>query len=198
MNIKDILKSSIKITKTSGIYLIYSIFNDKGYIGQSCNIQRRKIDHLSKLRRNVHSNTYLQNSFNKYGENNLIFLTIEVCMIERLNEREEYWINSFNKDDLFNIINGGTVSDKDIARLRISKSHKGKVGNQRKLSEEKVNELRQKHIDGERIKKLSIDYKIPGSTVTRIVQGKKYINGNNIDKKLVNSCKLIADKRKHK
>lgn len=52
----------------TGIYAIRRIGTDKRYIGQSVNIERRKIAHLSDLRRNRHSSDHLQKSYNKFGE----------------------------------------------------------------------------------------------------------------------------------
>ena len=53
---------------TCGIYKIYCDSNNRTYIGSSNNIERRFKEHLGDLRNNRHSNQYLQNSYNKYGE----------------------------------------------------------------------------------------------------------------------------------
>lgn len=52
----------------SGVYKISNKINGKVYIGSSCNLKRRKYSHFSKLRKGLHNNRYLQNSWNKYGE----------------------------------------------------------------------------------------------------------------------------------
>ena len=62
------------IGKVSGIYKIINKINGKYYIGSSKNIQRRWNEHKSELNRGIHQNSYLQNSWNKYGENNFHFV----------------------------------------------------------------------------------------------------------------------------
>ena len=51
-----------------GIYQIKNLKNDKIYIGSSKAIYKRWHDHKSKLLKNKHENPYLQNAWNKYGE----------------------------------------------------------------------------------------------------------------------------------
>jgi len=62
------------------------------YIGSANSFNDRKLAHLSSLRRKVHKNTYLQNLYNKYGENSLLFSVIEEC--ENIREREQHYIDT--------------------------------------------------------------------------------------------------------
>lgn len=83
--------------KKSGIYKIQSIAEpEKFYIGSSVNIQSRKRQHFSMLKLNKHDATYLQNYYNKYGKESLIFHIIEECCQERLIQREQYYIDILN------------------------------------------------------------------------------------------------------
>ena len=50
-----------------GIYKISNIINNKVYIGQSIDIQRRFSEHMRELNNNCHYNKHLQASYNKYG-----------------------------------------------------------------------------------------------------------------------------------
>jgi group I intron endonuclease len=59
------------------IYAIININNGKKYIGSTSNLSRRKIKHLSELRKNKHHSPILQNSFNKHGEESFIFVTLK-------------------------------------------------------------------------------------------------------------------------
>lgn len=59
--------------KLSGIYKITNIQNSKVYIGESEDIPRRWIEHLTELVTNKHYNYKLQEDFNKYGIDNLKF-----------------------------------------------------------------------------------------------------------------------------
>lgn len=71
-----------------GIYKITNP-NNKVYIGQSINIEKRR-KYYSYVINNINQPA-LYNSFNKYGFDNHIFEIIEECSIEQLNERETYW-----------------------------------------------------------------------------------------------------------
>lgn len=77
---------------TSGIYKIVNKINFKFYIGSSSNIDRRWKKHLSELRKGKHYNSYLQNSFNKYGESSFHLEIIEETT--NLMEREQHFLDS--------------------------------------------------------------------------------------------------------
>ena len=58
-------------TRISGIYKIVNKINGKYYVGSSKDvINYRWIHHKRALRSNRHKNDYLQNAWNKYGEDN--------------------------------------------------------------------------------------------------------------------------------
>ena len=83
---------------TTGIYKITNKTNNKCYIGQSVNIEKRWYNHKYSYK---NSNTKDYNStfhtaLRKYGINNFSFEIIEECDIDSLNEREIYWIEFYN------------------------------------------------------------------------------------------------------
>lgn len=80
----------------SGIYQITNKINKKVYIGSSICIKNRWKSHLSDLRRNVHPNIYLQNSWNKHKEKNFEFSILEYTTKDELLDREQYWIDELN------------------------------------------------------------------------------------------------------
>lgn len=80
-----------------GIYKITNITNGKVYIGQSDRLNDRKREHFYRLRRNEHSNEYLQRSYDKHGEDNFTFEIIEES--DNLDYREIYWINEYGGVD---------------------------------------------------------------------------------------------------
>ena len=95
---------------TSGIYAIKNIINNKMYIGQSINIERRWKIHKCKLNHLKHPNKHLQNEWNKYGKENFVFEIIEKYDSKLLKEKEEYWIKYYNTNNLqkgYNIAKGG-------------------------------------------------------------------------------------------
>lgn len=80
---------------TIGIYSLYWEEQDLYYIGQSQNIEQRIKSHLSNLISNRHTNSKLQNTYNKYGK--FHFCIVQKCTdITELNDAESIWINEFN------------------------------------------------------------------------------------------------------
>ena len=80
-----------------GIYQIRNLINDKIYIGSTENLLIRKKHHFYTLKKLIHRNNKLQNSYNKYGEQNFIFEIIEFVEDKnKLLEIEQYWINKLN------------------------------------------------------------------------------------------------------
>ena len=80
----------------SGIYKITNIYSGKVYVGQSKNIFKRRMQHFSELERGTHKNAALQADWNKSGGKGFRWEVIEYCSIEKLNEREQYWITTLN------------------------------------------------------------------------------------------------------
>ena len=85
------------IPKKSGIYQIRNLVNGKIYIGSAVNLRKRMHKHSSNLRHNKHCNIKLQNAYNKYGKDNLVFEVVElVPNKEQLLDREQYYIDTLN------------------------------------------------------------------------------------------------------
>lgn len=88
--------------------MIKNNVNDKSYVGQSINIENRWTHHKYELNNNKHINDYLQNAWNKYGEDNFSFIVIEECKESELNEKEIYYINKYNSmNNGYNLCEGG-------------------------------------------------------------------------------------------
>lgn len=105
-----------------GIYIITSLVNRKVYIGQSTDIESRWLSHKEALRGNKHQNQYLQNSWNKYGEENFIFSVLEECSEDKLTEREQYWIDYYggiNSKDTYNFREAGSRGKMSEKTLKI-------------------------------------------------------------------------------
>ncbi len=82
----------------AGIYVIWSSFNNRVYIGSTKNLNCRWTHHKHKLRDGTHHNVFLQRTFNKYGENIFEFGILERGIpTKKLIQRENWWIDVFKK-----------------------------------------------------------------------------------------------------
>lgn len=96
------------------IYFIINQITNERYVGQTTNFNRRKTEHFFKLKQGIHPNPKLQNSFNKYGEENFIINKIQFDDItkQELDEQEIYYIKKYNSfNNGFNLTEGGTGGD---------------------------------------------------------------------------------------
>lgn len=119
------------------IYKIQCTANNRIYIGQTKNLNRRKREHFGDLRRNQHHSILLQRAFNKYGEESFIHSVIEECTKENVDEREVYWIDyydSTNKYKGFNLEGGGNAN-KSISELTKEKQRENIKKIRHKLTE---------------------------------------------------------------
>lgn len=90
----------------SGIYIFKNKINGKVYIGQSVNIRSRVHRHLSYLNKATKFKGVIYLALKKYGLEAFDIEVLELCSIDQLNEREEYWIkyyDSVNPDLGYNI-----------------------------------------------------------------------------------------------
>lgn len=85
-----------------GIYQITNAINGKSYVGQSIDVERRFIEH-----RNPHGKmTSIKLAIKKYGVGNFVFKILEECSVERLDEREVFWISNIKPE--YNRSSGGS------------------------------------------------------------------------------------------
>lgn len=99
------------MTKYGRIYIIRNTVNDKVYVGQThVSIKLRFQNHLSAARRGL--DYVIGKAIRKYGEDKFYVELLEECLVEELNEREQYWISFFNSTDNrfgYNMSIGGNV-----------------------------------------------------------------------------------------
>ncbi len=93
-----------------GIYRITNVTNGMSYIGKTgMNFGDRWDNHRSLLRTGKHDNPYLQNAWNKYGEDNFEFAILQVVNdVSDLNDLERMYIAEYRSRSLsYNLHDGG-------------------------------------------------------------------------------------------
>lgn len=114
-----------------GIYKIINSANGKYYVGSSVNVERRMKRHRFYLRGNYHDNSYLQNAWNKYGEDKFDFVLLEIVSCgsrkELLEVEQKYLdIAKIEQDKCYNLefrAEGGDISEE--TRKKLSDRMKG-------------------------------------------------------------------------
>ena len=99
-----------------GIYKITNLINNKSYIGQSVNIEKRwnNEKRCAFIESDKSYNYPLSIAFRKYGVDNFLFEVIEECSQEELNEKEMFWISKF--DTFYNGYNQTLGGDTSIQK----------------------------------------------------------------------------------
>lgn len=96
----------------TGIYCITNMINKKVYIGQSVNIEQRwKAHRVTAFNKNSSAyNNSLYRAIRKYGLENFTFEVLEKCLIEQLNQQEQFWIKYYKSNNSkygYNLTAGG-------------------------------------------------------------------------------------------
>ena len=141
--------------KQIGIYKITCTGNNKIYIGQSRNIVARFRDHRWFLKANRHRNIHLQRAYNKYGLEAFTFEIVELCELDKLTDREEYYIEKYScLSEGFNM-----AEARNCTPVRLSPEFKQSIGDrlrdkERPMSDRKaISEGMKKRVLSEETKK---------------------------------------------
>lgn len=102
-----------------GIYKITNLINNKSYIGQSINIEKRWYEHKykSQCEDDRSFNSILHIAFRKYGIDNFKFEILEeLKTVEQLDKKEQYYIRLYDTitPNGYNILEGGQKTRKTI------------------------------------------------------------------------------------
>lgn len=118
-------------------YVIYEILNTvtgTKYVGSTRRPDNRESSHFSKLRKNIHANSYLQNAWNKYGPEAFEFSIVKRFESEDdMRECEQEILNKYiteeNWSDLYNIgINVSNYEFSEETREKLAASGKRRIG----------------------------------------------------------------------
>lgn len=82
----------------SGIYYLKINGTKHSYVGSAKDLRKRLNSHRTALKRQDHRNSKLQNCYNKYGAENLMFEILEYCNITDLLIRESFYTKKLQPD----------------------------------------------------------------------------------------------------
>lgn len=138
----------------SGIYQIINLITGVVYIGSAKHLKNRWITHKWELNRNIHHSNYLQNAWNKYGEEVFEFRVLQYIEDKtQLTKIEQQWINWLDcvapKGYNINPIAESPLGKKhsEESKLKNSLAHKG-----RKASDETKAKMSLAHKGNQRTK----------------------------------------------
>ncbi len=187
-----------KDLKKSGIYCIINTKNQKKYIGSSKNIYQRLLKHRALLRKNMHENKKLQNSWNKHGEEVFQYFILEFCTEKILIEREQFYIDTLKP--WYNItLEVKRLKMSEESKIKMSKSRKEgfKKGTVKLYQEKAIHQysLKGQYIQSfKSIKEAAIKTGITRSSINRFLEG-KYKKGGNFLWSLVKETSLPSYKK---
>lgn len=108
--------------------------DDIRYIGQTIRkLKKRLQSHIDETKRNIklgrplsHKENWVNSHIIQGTEKNIDIQLLEECEIEKIDEREIFWINHFKSEKLTNIDSGGkrTIVT-DETKIKISNANKG-------------------------------------------------------------------------
>ena len=191
------MKNIKQLPHKSGIYRVYTNFNDACYIGQAKDIYERFNSHHIydyKNKKNCCYNTKFYSALREHGLDGFEVEIIDLCPIEELDEKEIYYIAQYNSfHHGYNSTEGGQNWSPNIHSLKteekrqqtreLNQSLKGENHPRAKLTNEEVISIRQRYIDGETPESIYQDYKDRYSsfdTFRRIILGYTYKSVGNI------------------
>ncbi len=108
----ELLKQQLLIKKGCGIYMIYNLQTEKCYIGSTRSFMDRFANHRNALNKNNHGNDHLQKSWNKYTKYSFLFAPIEIVEVEKLEEREQYYLDNIDPEFLYNMQKSSNAKEK--------------------------------------------------------------------------------------
>lgn len=146
-----------------GIYLITNHLNGKKYVGQSADIEGRWKEHIieSKCR----CECVIHKALKKYGVENFSFEVLEECPVDKLDEKEIYWIDkldTYKSGYNMTVGGGGNNQGKDSYSKEYNKEYKRKYYQDNKDTiKERHNQYRDEHKEEimEQVKKYQQDHR---------------------------------------
>lgn len=125
----------------SGMYLIIcDQYPDRPYVGRASCLRTRKNYHCDALRDDRHTNQYLQNLWNKYGDEYFLFKTILVCEKDDLEYYDQVIMDLYPCKLNLALISGSRKGMRNSAqsKLKVGNANRGFKNGSAILDEQKV------------------------------------------------------------
>lgn len=169
------MKILFKYNKVSGIYKITSTKSGNFYIGSSKNLYQRLHKHRCLLKKGCHENLILNQSVAKYGIDSFDCDVIELCNIEDLKSREQYYIDLLKpKYNITRLVERNILSEDSRKKISTTLILKYKNG----LSLQNNKPIYVYNLEGEflkkynSIRKASFDLKIGEDSIRKVISKK--------------------------
>lgn len=163
---------------TCGIYLITC--GKRPYVGQSINIEDRWKHHLALLKRGVHPNPILQNTWHRHGSAAFSISILEECCRDALSEREHAWcvrLGSYRTGcNVATVIrNHAYVRHHTVkSKAHLSRVMRNRTDDKRRFTADDVIDVWSRYMDGESCTSIADAYKVNNKTVWFIVTRRYY------------------------
>ena len=148
------------------VYQILCNTTGKRYIGSTTvSFENRWRMHKRLLKSGRHHSIRFQNAWNKYGEDDFLFLILDVLLKEDCLKYEQMYFDSISKDNLLNIKLTANSYPDNNSKERIEKLSKISTG--KRLSQETINKIS----ESKKGKKLTEEHK---EKISRAGTGRKH------------------------
>lgn len=168
MKIKESWKSK------SGVYCIKNLLNNKSYVGSSINIKLRLQRHKNLLKNKKHNNSYLQNSWNKYGEEYFSCYILEVCNESDLIIKEQKWVDILGEYNITKEVIRNTPSEE--SKIKMSNTRKARIASG-EIFKTNTKKIKKYSLKGEfikeydTIKSASVENNVSTDQIRRVLKG---------------------------
>ena len=189
----------------SGIYKIINAISGDFYIGSAVNLDKRRLEHWSALKRNNHPNCHLQRAWNKYGKSCFMFTPILVCCKEDLLIKEQECLDvmkpRYNLSPTANSVLGCKFNVNNQSRIKsgltrrgVPKSEKWKLEHHFRMLGNTLNSGNKQ--SNETCKKKS--ERLKGNPKLKTWLGRTHTEEEKLKISLANRGKVVSDETKRK
>jgi group I intron endonuclease len=124
-----------------GVYQVVCKITEKRYVGSTTvSFKSRWATHKRLLRSGKHHSIKLQKAWNKYGENNFLFLILDILPAQDCLIYEQTYLDCLGKDNLLNIKLTANIYPDNNSKERREKLSKINTG--RKLSKKTIDKIK--------------------------------------------------------